>query len=205
MTLAVVGVKGSPDYVLPIEWDQPLNEPLVHQVVKACEARSHHGASKQKTRAEVSGGGRKPWRQKRTGRARAGSTRGPIWRKGGVTFASRGELSPTPKVNKKMFRGALRHVLVEMARHTRLSVATGVMVDDVSTKAGLKLLSECGFDQKRTLIVVPEPSEALTKSLNNIPYVDIVVPNQLTPLSVLRATKVIFEQDALVQVQEWLR
>ena len=109
------------------------NESLVHQVVVTYMAGARQGSVKQKTRAEVSGGGRKPWRQKGTGRARAGSTRGPIWRSGGVTFAARPQ-DHSKKINKKMYRGALRCILSELIRQERLLVVDEFTVDNHKTK-----------------------------------------------------------------------
>src|SRR3990167_7631829 len=129
----------------------PFNEPLIHQVVTAYLAGERAGTKAQKTRAEVSGGGIKPWRQKGTGRARAGSIRSPIWRKGGVTFAAKPR-NYTQKVNKKMYSGAMRSILSELLRQERLVVVDSISLEQPKTKALLKQLAEWKLSGKVLII-----------------------------------------------------
>src|SRR5919106_3105960 len=139
-------------------FDSKYNEALIHQVVTAYLAGARAGTKAQKSRAEVSGGGAKPWRQKGTGRARAGSTRSPLWRKGGVTFAQ----SPrdySQKVNRRMYRGALRSILSELVRQERLMVLDGLAVETSKTKALAAKLKDLGLQE--ALIVTHELDEKL--------------------------------------------
>jgi large subunit ribosomal protein L4 len=117
------------------------NEPLIHQIVTAYMAAGRAGTAAQKTRAEVSGGGAKPWKQKGTGRARAGTIRSPIWRKGGVVFAAKPR-SYQQKVNKKMYKGAMRSIFSELIRQERLLVIDSFVIDDLKTKTLIKKLDE---------------------------------------------------------------
>ena len=129
------------------------NEALVHQVVVAYAAGARAGTRAQKTRSEVSGGGAKPWRQKGTGRARAGTSRGPIWRTGGVTFAAKPQ-DHSQKVNRKMYRGAIKSILSELVRQERLVVVENFAVETPKTKELVAKLN--GLELKDVLIVTPE-------------------------------------------------
>lgn len=149
MKLSLVGGKG--DVTLSeATFGREFNESLVHQVVTAYLSGSRAGTRKQKTRAEVSGGGQKPWRQKGTGRARAGTTRGPIWRTGGVTFAARPQ-DHSQKVNRKMYRSALRSILSELVRQERLIAVEDLSMAEPKTKALIAKLAE--MDVKEALLV----------------------------------------------------
>ena len=129
--------------VSDVAFAREFNEDLVHQVVTAYLAGARQGTRAQKTRSEVSGGGKKPWRQKGTGRARAGTIRSPIWRSGGVTFAAKPQ-DYTQKVNRKMYRAALRSILSELARQERLVVVEELALEAPKTKLLVKSLGEIG-------------------------------------------------------------
>ena len=146
------------------------NEALVHQVVVAYAAGARAGTRAQKTRSEVSGGGAKPWRQKGTGRARAGTSRGPIWRTGGVTFAAKPQ-DHSQKVNRKMYRGAIKSILSELVRQERLVVVENFAVETPKTKELVAKLN--GLELKDVLIVTPEVDENLFLSARNLYKVEI--------------------------------
>src|ERR1700722_12265373 len=141
MEIKVSGEKSKKIEIADTIFACDFNESLVHQVVTAYLAAGRSGNHAQKTRSEVSGGGIKPWRQKGTGRARAGTTRGPIWRKGGVTFAAKPR-NYEQKVNKKMYRGAIRSIISELIRMERLMVVESLVLDSPKTKNFLDLLAK---------------------------------------------------------------
>lgn len=176
-------------------------EALVHQVVTAYMAGARAGTKAQKTRSEVSGGGKKPWRQKGTGRARSGSTRSPIWRKGGVTFAAVPR-SYDQKVNRKMYRGALRAILSELVRQGRLIVVDDFAVDAPKTKGLLAKLGQIGASD--ALIVVDQPDENLYLAGRNLYAVDIRDVSELDPVSLVAFEKVVMSKGAVQKLGERL-
>jgi large subunit ribosomal protein L4 len=176
-------------------------EALVHQVVTAYMAGARAGTKAQKTRSEVSGGGKKPWRQKGTGRARSGSTRSPIWRKGGVTFAAVPR-SYDQKVNRKMYRGALRAILSELVRQGRLIVVDDFAVDAPKTKGLLAKLGQIGAND--ALIVVDQPDENLYLAGRNLYAVDIRDVSELDPVSLVAFEKVVMSRGAVQKLGERL-
>ena len=176
-------------------------EALVHQVVTAYMAGARSGTKAQKTRSEVSGGGKKPWRQKGTGRARAGSTRSPIWRKGGVTFAAVPR-SYDQKVNRKMYRGALRAILSELVRQDRLIVVDDFAVDAPKTKGLLARLGQIGAND--ALIVVDQPDENLYLAGRNLRAVDIRDVAEIDPVSLVAFEKVVMSKGAVEKLGERL-
>ena len=176
-------------------------EALVHQVVTAYMAGARAGTKAQKTRSEVSGGGKKPWRQKGTGRARAGSTRSPIWRKGGVTFAAVPR-SYDQKVNRKMYRGALRAILSELVRQDRLIVVDDFAVDAPKTKGLLARLGQIGAND--ALIVVDQPDENLYLAGRNLRAVDIRDVAEIDPVSLVAFEKVVMSKGAVERLGERL-
>ena len=177
------------------------NEALVHQVVVAYLAGARTGTKAQKTRAQVSGGGAKPFRQKGTGRARAGSIRSPLWRGGGVVFAATPR-DHSQKVNKKMYGGALRSILSELARLERLLVVPSFDVGSPKTKELVRKLGELELDD--VLIVTNEVSENLYLASRNLPKVDVRDVHGIDPVSLLRHTHVLMTVDAVRAVEEWL-
>lgn len=177
------------------------NESLVHQVVVAHMAGARQGTRAQKTRAEVRGGGRKPWRQKGTGRARAGSIRSPIWRGGGVTFAARPQ-DHSQKVNRKMYRGAIRCILSELIRQGRLVVCESFTLEAPRTKSLLGRLKE--LDLRNVLIVAEEIEENLYLASRNLKDVDVSDVSALDPVSLISHEKVLVTVGALKKLEEAL-
>ncbi|PCJ42738.1 MAG: 50S ribosomal protein L4 [SAR86 cluster bacterium] len=177
------------------------NESLVHQVVVTYMAGARQGSVKQKTRAEVSGGGKKPWRQKGTGRARAGTASSPIWRSGGVTFAARPQ-DHSKKINKKMYRGALRCILSELIRQERLLIVDDFTLEDHKTKGLVQKLSE--FDLKDVLIVSEEVDKNLYLASRNLYKVDVRDAAAVDPVSLIGFDKVLMTVPALKKVEGML-
>ncbi len=177
------------------------NEALVHQVVTAYLAGGRAGTKKQKTRAEVRGGGRKPWKQKGTGRARAGTIRSPLWRTGGVTFAARPR-SFEQKVNRKMYRGAIRSIVAELNRSGALMVADAFTVDEPKTKSLIAKLNELGT---QNLLIVTESVDAnLVLSARNLPHVDVSDVEAINPVALLSFDKVLMTEGAIKKLESWL-
>ncbi|WP_299798655.1 50S ribosomal protein L4 [uncultured Shewanella sp.] len=177
------------------------NEALVHQVVVAYAANARQGTRGQKTRAEVVGSGKKPWRQKGTGRARAGTVKGPIWRGGGVTFAAKTQ-DHSQKVNKKMYRGALKSIFSELVRQDRLIVVESFGVEAPKTKELKAKLS--AMDLEDVLIVTPEIDENLFLAARNLYKVDVRDVAGIDPVSLIAFNKVLVTADAVKQIEEML-
>ncbi|WP_199507766.1 MULTISPECIES: 50S ribosomal protein L4 [unclassified Psychrobacter] len=177
------------------------NEALVHQVVTAYLAGARQGTRAQKTRAEVSGGGIKPWRQKGTGRARAGSIRSPLWRSGGRAFAAKPQ-DWSQKVNRKMYRGAMQCILAELVRQERLILVEELSVSAPKTKELVAKLSE--LNAPRALIVTKEVDENLYLAARNIPHVNVLGTNEVDPVSLIAFDKVIMSVEAAKQFEEAL-
>ena len=177
------------------------NEPLIHQVLVSYMAGSRSGTKAQKSRSEVRGGGRKPWRQKGTGRARAGSIRSPIWRGGGVTFAAKSR-DFSKKINKKMFRGAMRSIFSELVRQERFVCVDEFDVSESKTKLVKEKLDKLGL--KEVLIITEGLSENLYLGVRNIPKVDVMDSNEIDPYSLIGFEKVLITQAAVEKVEEWL-
>ncbi|MDE1515022.1 MULTISPECIES: 50S ribosomal protein L4 [Vibrio] len=177
------------------------NEALVHQVVVAYAAGARQGTRAQKTRSEVSGGGAKPWRQKGTGRARAGTIRSPIWRTGGVTFAAKPQ-DHSQKVNKKMYRGAMKSILSELVRQERLIVVEEFSVEAPKTKALVAKLKELELND--VLIVTGEVDENLFLAARNLYKVDVRDVTGIDPVSLIAFDKVLMTAAAVKQVEEML-
>ena len=177
------------------------NEALVHQVVTAYLAGARQGTRAQKTRAEVNGGGRKPFRQKGTGRARAGTIRSPIWRGGGQTFAAKTQ-DFSQKVNRKMYRGAMQSILSELIRQDRLIVTEDFSVEVPKTKevqARLKSL-----ELTNVLIVVEEVDDNLYLSTRNLHGVEVIDVQGVNPVDLIGFEKVLFTVGALKKAEELL-
>ena len=199
MELAVAG--GSAIKVSEDTFGRDFSEALVHQVVTAYLAGGRSGTKAQKTRSDVRGGGRKPWRQKGTGRARAGTIRSPLWRGGGQTFAARPQ-DHSQKVNRKMYRGALQAILSELVRQDRLIVLDKIELSSPKTKEMLTKLAE--FDFNSGLIVTEEVEGNLFLATRNIPKVYVLDVANLDPVSLVAADKVIMTVDAVKKIEEWL-
>ena len=202
LTLAVPGQDGgSAVTVSDTTFGREFNESLVHQVVVAYLSGARAGTRAQKTRAEVRGGGKKPWRQKGTGRARSGTITSPIWRKGGVTFAAKPQ-DHSQKVNKKMYRGAIRSILSELVRQERLMVVESFDVTAPKTKELAAKLKELGLNE--VLIVTGSVDENLYLAARNMHKVDVRDVAALDPVSLIGFDKVLMTVDAVKQLEEVL-
>lgn len=187
--------------VSEVAFGREFNESLVHQVVVAYLAAARAGTRAQKNRSAVSGGGKKPWRQKGTGRARAGTIRSPLWRKGGVTFAAQPQ-DYTQKVNRKMYRGAIQSILSELVRQERLIVVEDFSVSAPKTKELAAKLKD--LDVKEALIVTDSVDENLFLASRNLYKVDVRDVNALDPVSLIGFDKVIMTVPAIKKVEEML-
>lgn len=198
MKLAIQGGTGSVE-VADSAFDAAFNEALVHQVVTAHRAYTHRGTKAQKTRSQVRGGGTKPWRQKGTGRARAGTIRSPIWVGGGRAFAA----SPRnyeQKLNRKMYRAAMRSILSELVRQDRLIVVDDLICDQPKTKEMVAKLDGLGL--KAALIVVDEYDTNTCLAVRNLPGVDILDLREVNPLSLVRHPTVVATKAAVKGLEE---
>src|ERR1700756_5407285 len=178
------------------------NEPLVHQVLTAYRNAGRAGTKAQKSRAEVSGGGRKPYAQKGTGQARAGSNRSPIWVGGGRTFAAKPR-SFEQKVNRKMYRGAIRSMLSELARTERLLVTDGIQLSEAKTKLLASQLKEWALPS--VLIVVEAQDQKLALAARNLPHVEVLEGTALNPVSLAPYDKVLMTVGAVKLIEEPLQ
>src|ERR1700728_1622345 len=178
------------------------NESLVHQVTPAPRAAGRAGTKAQKSRAEVRGGGRKPYAQKGTGQARAGSSRSPIWVGGGKTFAAKPR-DFTQKVNRKMYRGALRSMLAELARTERLLVTDGIKLTEAKTKLLASQLK--AWSLPSVLIVVEATDEKLALAARNLPHVEVIGVTALNPLALAAYDKVLMTVGAVKLIEERLQ
>jgi len=174
---------------------------LVHQLVTAYMATGRAGTKAQKNRSAVRGGGAKPWRQKGTGRARAGTIRSPIWRSGGVTFAAQPR-DYTQKVNRKMYRAGIRSILSELARQHRLLVVDDITVDAPKTKQLIGKLAELGVS--KTLIVTDTGDEKLYLSARNLQNVEVSDVAGLNPVNMVRYEHVVVTVGSVRAIEEWL-
>ena len=177
------------------------NEALVHQVVTAFLSGARQGTRAQKTRSEVAGGGKKPWRQKGTGRARAGTIRSPIWRSGGITFAAKPQ-DHSHKVNRKMYRAAMRSILSELARSDRLVVIEALDVEQPKTKLLVEALKTYGVDN--VLIVADSVDKNLYLASRNLHKVDVRDVEGVDPVSLIAFEKVMITVDAIKRFEEAL-
>ncbi|MDH3563037.1 MAG: 50S ribosomal protein L4 [Gammaproteobacteria bacterium] len=178
------------------------NEPLVHQVVVAYQATGRQGTRKQKTRAEIRGGGRKPWRQKGTGQARAGTIRSPLWRGGGKIFPASPDENFAQKVNRKMYRGALRAILSELLRQGRLVMVADFKIDQPKTQTLVEKLKK--LDMPDVLIITDAQDNNLSLAARNLPDVDVRLVGAVDPVSLVRHEKVILTQGAIKKFEEML-
>jgi len=182
---------------LPAAWfEGDINIPVMHQVVVAQQAAGRQGTHKTKTRAEVAGGGKKPWRQKGTGRARHGSTRSPIWVGGGVAHG-RTPSNWAKRVNKKLKRAALRSALTDRANDGAITVVRDLTFAQPKTKAATAALSALGHTDTKTLVVLSDVHGATMKSLRNLPWVHTLTVDQLNTYDVLNNDVVMIDERAL--------
>ena len=181
---------------------QKFNESLVHQVVTAYRAAGRAGTKAQKSRAEVRGGGKKPWAQKGTGQARAGSSRSPIWVGGGKTFAAKPR-DFAQKVNRKMYRGAIRSMLSELARTDRLVVTDSIPLEAPKTRLLANQLKTWSLE--KVLIIVEATDEKLYLASRNLPYVEVIEATALNPLALASYDKVLMTVAAVKRIEERLQ
>ena len=184
-----------------VTFGREYNEALIHQVVVAYMASSRQGTKALKTRSEVRGGGAKPYRQKGTGRARAGTIRSPIWRGGGQTFAAKPR-NYYQKVNRKMYRGAMRSILSELVRQDRVVVTNKFSIEVPRTKQVQNLLRELALED--VLVVVEELDKNLYLGSRNLKSVEVVDVQGINPITLIRCKKVLFTVGALRKVEEVL-
>jgi large subunit ribosomal protein L4 len=187
--------------VSEVAFGKDFNEPLVHQVVVAYLAAGRQGSKAQKSRSDVSGGGKKPWRQKGSGRARAGSIRSPLWRGGGKTFAAVPR-DFEQKVNRKMYRAALRSILSELVRQDRLVLVDSFDVAEPKTRLLASQLKE--LNAPHALVVAEEIGENLFLAARNLPHVDVRDAQGVDPVSLIGFDKVVMTVPALKKIEEAL-
>ena len=197
MSVTVPATEGEPVELSDAAFGKAFNEALVHQAVVAYMAGGRQGSSAQKSRSEVRGGGRKPYRQKRTGRARAGSIRSPLWRGGGRAFAARPQ-DHAVKLNRKMYRGAMRCILSELVRQNRLLVTPSLSLDAPKTKLLAAKLS--ALDLGDVLILTSGPDRTLALAARNLARVEVGTADNMDPVSLLRHERVLATVDAVRQV-----
>ena len=191
-------VTGSAVELSDVAFGREFNEALVHQVVTAYLAGGRQGSRAQKTRGEVSGGGKKPWRQKGTGRARAGSIRSPIWVGGGRAFAAKPQ-DWSQKVNRKMYRGAMQCILAELIRQDRLVLVDDISISAPKTKQLIAKLKD--LNAPKALIVTNEVDENLYLAARNIPYVSVLGSTEVDPVSLIAFDKVIMSVAAAKEIE----
>ncbi|MCY3621168.1 MAG: 50S ribosomal protein L4 [Gammaproteobacteria bacterium] len=204
MSLSVASADGEAVQVSEAAFGREFNEPLVHQAVVAWLAGARSGSKAQKSRSDARGGGRKPWRQKRTGRARAGSIRSPIWVGGGRTFAAR-PADHSQKLNRKMFQGAIRCIFSELLRHNRLvslSSPSALSLDSPKTKLLANRLAELGIED--VLILTDESDRNLELAARNLPDVEVRNVAAIDPVCLLAHEKVLATLPALKVIEERL-
>ena len=200
MNLNLAGANGSVE-VSDLAFGKEFNETLGHQVVTAYMAGARQGTKAQKNRSAVSGGGAKPWRQKGTGRARAGTSRSPIWRAGGVTFAAQPR-DYSQKVNKKMFRAAMRCIFSELVRQERLVVVEEFAVESPKTKQFVAKLNE--LELTNALLITEDVEQNLYLASRNVPHVDVRDAAGVDPVSLVGFDKVLVTVAALKKIEEKL-
>ncbi|MFG1497048.1 50S ribosomal protein L4 [Saccharospirillum sp. HFRX-1] len=199
MDITVAGKASAKVEVSDATFGKDYNEALVHQVVNAFLAGARQGTRAQKSRSDVAGGGKKPWRQKGTGRARAGTIRSPIWVGGGKTFAARPQ-DWSQKVNRKMYRGAMKSILSELVRQERLVVVESLAIEQPKTKAFIAKMKE--LDVSNALVVSEEVDQNLYLSARNVPHIEVSDVTGITPVNLVAYEKVVITVSALKKVEE---
>src|SRR5688572_2753157 len=204
MELPVINDKGKPTAKVAAADDafaREYNEALVHQVVTAYLANARQGTRKQKTRGEINKSNKKPWRQKGTGRARAGRASSPLWRGGGRIFPNLPDENFTQKVNRKMYRAGLSSILSQLAREDRLAVVENFTVESPKTKVLAQKLKGMGLADN-VLIVTDSVDDNLRLSSRNLPNVHVVTPGHADPLNLLQHAKVLMTKSAVAKIEE---
>ena len=181
-------------------FNQTVNKELITQLVNSFVSNSHQGTKAQKNRSDVRGGGKKPWRQKGTGRARAGTIRSPIWRGGGVTFAARSKSSEPKKINKKMYKSAMRSIFSSLAENNKIFLSKDISIENPKTKELLKLLEKIKFNSG--LIIVNDLSSNLELAARNIPHIEVTDANFINPIKLLNHDAVLIAESCLPKLEE---
>ena len=204
MELKLINVQGQDAGILSVNetvFGRPYNEALVHQVVTAFLANARSGNRKQKTRSEIAKSTKKPWRQKGTGRARAGTASSPIWRGGARAFPNSPDENFTHKVNRKMYRAGVAAILSKLVTDGRLVVADNLEIESPKTKSFVSALNKMALGNETVLVVVDELTENVFYASRNLPTVLVLEAHQIDPYSLLRCNKVVFTQKAIEQLQ----
>lgn len=184
-----------------VAFGKDFNTSLVHQAVTAYLSGGRSGTKGQKNRSAVRGGGAKPWRQKGTGRARAGTSRSPLWRSGGVTFGAQTR-NYDQKLNRKMYRAAMRSILSELVRQDRLVVVETIGITEPKTRLLSEKLKSMAIDS--ALIIDVEVARELALAARNLPRVDVVGSSEVNPVNLMRYDKVVATVDAVKKIEGWL-
>jgi large subunit ribosomal protein L4 len=205
MELQIINEQGKPTASVSASdalFGREYNEALVHQVVTAYLANARLGTRKQKGRSEVNKSGRKPWRQKGTGRARAGMASSPLWRGGGKIFPNLPDENFSHKVNRKMYRAGIASILSQLAREGRLAVIESLTLDAPKTKLLAQKLKAMGLEQ--VMVITDSVDQNLLLSSRNLPQVLVVEPHQADPVSLIRAPRVLLTRGAVAKIEEML-
>ena len=201
MKLPLLNTKKSKEAEVSGEiFGQNANPDLVSQFINGYIENSHQGTKAQKNRSQVSGGGKKPWRQKGTGRARAGTSRSPIWKGGGVTFAARSKSSEPKKINRKMYKSAMRSILSNLAKENKIFISQDLELASPKTKELSLKLKEIGFE--KGLIVYKELSDNMRLASRNIANLEVIGINSLNPISLLKNNSILIDNDCLKNLEE---
>ena len=200
MELPIVNSKNKSLKVPDSLFNQEVNDNLINQLVNSYIDNGHQGTKAQKNRSQVSGGGKKPWRQKGTGRARAGTSRSPIWRGGGVTFAARSKSSNPKKINKKMYKVAMKSIFSSLAKSNKVFISQGIEVGSSKTKEMVSLLKKIDFD--KGLLIFKELNENLILASRNIPNIEVREIKSLNPISLLKHKAILISDDCFRELEE---
>ncbi len=200
MELPIVNSKNKSLKVPDSLFNQEVNDNLINQLVNSYIDNGHQGTKAQKNRSQVSGGGKKPWRQKGTGRARAGTSRSPIWRGGGVTFAARSKSSNPKKINKKMYKVAMKSIFSSLAKSNKVFISQGIEVGSSKTKEMVSLLKKIDFD--KGLLIFKELNENLILASRNIPNIEVTEIKSLNPISLLKHKAILISDDCFRELEE---
>ena len=200
MELPIVNSKNKSLKVPDSLFNQEVNDNLINQLVNSYIDNGHQGTKAQKNRSQVSGGGKKPWRQKGTGRARAGTSRSPIWRGGGVTFAARSKSSNPKKINKKMYKVAMKSIFSSLAKSNKVFISQGIEVGSSKTKEMVSLLKKIDFD--KGLLIFKELNENLILASRNIPNIEVTEIKSLNPITLLKHKAILISEDCFRELEE---
>ena len=200
MELPIVNSKNKSLKVPDSLFNQEVNDNLINQLVNSYIDNGHQGTKAQKNRSQVSGGGKKPWRQKGTGRARAGTSRSPIWRGGGVTFAARSKSSNPKKINKKMYKVAMKSIFSSLAKSNKVFISQGIEVGSSKTKEMVSLLKKIDFD--KGLLIFKELNENVILASRNIPNIEVTEIKSLNPISLLKHKAILISDDCFKELEE---